>query len=116
MSVLTFAYFNSYFSPPVAATFNVFAPIPCNYTSLPLDGMARYYHFYLRGYARARNFVMSGSIFILISYTREKNHLDKAGIEPGLPAPQASMLSITPLPLGQATSKARLVWIFLCNR
>ena len=29
------------------------APIPCTYTSLPLDGMARNYHFYLRGYARA---------------------------------------------------------------
>ena len=65
-------------------------PIPCTYTSLPLDGMARNYLFYLPGYARARNSVMSGSIFILLPYTREKNHLDNAGIKPNLPALQAS--------------------------
>ena len=45
-------------------------------------------------------FVVSGSIFILPPNTREKNHLDNTGIEPGSPAPQASTLSITPLPLG----------------
>ena len=71
------------------------------YTSLRLDGMAKNYHLYLRGYARARNFFMSGSIFILPPYTREKKHLDNAVIEPGLPAPQASRLYITPSPLGR---------------
>ena len=38
--------------------------------------------------------------FILPPYTREKNHLDNAGIVPGSPAPQASTLSITPSPRG----------------
>ena len=35
-----------------------FTPIPCTYTSLPLDGMARNYIIiiiYLHGYARSRN-------------------------------------------------------------
>ena len=54
--------------------------------------------FYLRGYARAR--ILVWIHFILPPYTREKNHLDNAGIEPGSPAPQASMLSIMPSPLG----------------
>ena len=38
---------------------------------------------------------------------KRKNHLDNAGIEPGLPAQQASALSITPLPLGQSASLAK---------
>ena len=76
-----------------------FTPLPCTYTSSPLDGMARNYHFYLCGYARARNFVMSGSIFIQPPYTREKKHLDNAGIKSSSPAPQTSTLSITPSPL-----------------
>ena len=46
----------------------------------------------------------SGSIFILPPYTREKNHLDNAEIEPGSPAPQASTLSIMPSPLRQKMS------------
>ena len=51
-----------------------FTPIPCTYTSSPLDGISRNYHFhfYLRGYARPCNFVGSGSVFILPPYTREK--------------------------------------------
>ena len=33
-----------------------FTPIPCTYTNLPLDGMARnYIIFYLPGYARSHN-------------------------------------------------------------
>ena len=66
-----------------------YTPIPSTCTSFPLDGMARNDHFYLLGYARARNFIVFGSIFILHPYTQEKNHLDNAGIKPGSPAQQA---------------------------
>ena len=43
-------------SMPLAALLNptnavFFIPIPCTYTSSPLDGMARNYNFYLHGYA-----------------------------------------------------------------
>ena len=70
-------------------------PIPCAYTSLPLDGKAKNNQFfYLRGYARAH--ILVWIHFILPPYTREKNLLDNAGIEPGSPAPQASTLSIMP--------------------
>ena len=36
-------------------------------------------------------------------YTQEKNHLDNAGIKPGLPASQASALFIMPWPLRQTS-------------
>ena len=62
--------------------------------------MARNDHLflYLRGYARAH--ILVWIHFILPPYTREKNHLDNAGIEPGSPALQASTLSIMLSPLG----------------
>ena len=41
--------------------------------------------------SKSRQFIMTGSIFNLPPYAREKNHLDAAGIESGTPAIHYSM-------------------------
>ena len=47
-----------------------FTPIPCAYTSSPLDGMARNFFFYIT------QFIVYGSILFLPPYTRgEEKHL-----------------------------------------
>ena len=63
-------------------------------------------YFLLHGDARSRNFLMSGTIFILPPYAEINDlniatfcFLPTAGIEPMPPAQQESKLSITPLPL-----------------
>ena len=64
---------------------------------------------YISGRTRSCNFIVSGSF--QLPYTRAPFHLNKsfhrciagtAGIKPGPPGQQASVLSITPLPFGQA--------------
>ena len=61
-----------------------------------------YYYFMRIGDASSSKFNVPGSIFNLPPYDERKNHLNSflllptEGIEPGPPAQQASMLSITP--------------------
>ena len=58
--------------------FFFFTPIPCTYTSSPLDGMARnYIIIFLSTWIRKiTQFIVSGSILFLPPYTRgEKKHL-----------------------------------------
>ena len=74
-------------------------PTPCDYTSSPLDGMARNIHFLSTWIRKSTHFGLD-PFYPTTLYTREKNHLDNAGIEPGSPALQASTLSIMPSPLG----------------
>ena len=59
-----------------------FTPIPCTYTSLPLDGMARnyyYYYFYIHGYARSRNlsYLDPFNSYLLLPEER-KNHFGQS--------------------------------------
>ena len=79
-----------------------FSPIPCTYTSLPLDGMARnyyYYYYFLHGYARACD---SSCLDPFNSYLRgeKKNIWTELESNPGPPASQATTLTTRPWLLG----------------
>ena len=62
-----------------------FTPIPCTYTSSPLDGMARNYIIIIVStwIRKITQFIVSESILFLPPYTQGENkHLVWAGIEP----------------------------------
>ena len=60
-----------------------FTPIPCSYTSLPLDGVARnYFFFLLYGYARSCNWSCLDPFISYLLCPRRKTIWSWAGIEP----------------------------------
>ena len=61
---------------PLSSIDIFFTPIPCTYTSSPLDGMAKNYFYFSTWIRKIMQFIMSGSILFLPPYTRgEKKHL-----------------------------------------
>ena len=81
-----------------------FTLIPCTYASLPLDGTARSYYYFLSTWIRkSTQFVMSRSILFLPPYTRgEKKHIwYELESNPGPLASQATVLTTRPWLLGQ---------------
>ena len=61
----------------------LFTPIPCTYTSLPLDSMAKNYFYFLHGYARSCNLSCLDPFYSYHLIPEErKNLLVWAGIEP----------------------------------
>ena len=62
--------------------------------------------------ARPHKFWLACFCFFLLPETREKNPLDSPGLKPGLPAQQASTLSITPSPLEQSITVDGVTKIF----
>ena len=80
-----------------------FTPIPCTYTSLPLNGMARNYYYFLSTWiCKMIQFVASGSIFFLPPYTwgEKKNIWSELELTPGPNASQATALTTRPWLLG----------------
>ena len=104
----------------ISGLLEVFFPIPCTYTSLPLDGMAKIYFYFLHGYARSCNLSCLGPFFshLLIPEER-KNHLVWAEIQPRstcVICSQATALTTRPCLLGQAyLSWSAWEWSWLSN-
>ena len=79
-----------------------FTPIPCTYSSLPLDGMARNYYFYLHGYARSRNLSCLDPFSSNLLIPKEKKNIwSELESNPGPLASQATALTTRPWLLGQ---------------
>ena len=90
----------------VVDAFDFFTPIPCTYTSLPLDGMARNYYFlstWICRICRITRFIMSGSIFsyLLIPEERRKNIWSEGASNPSPLASQATALTTRTWLLGR---------------
>ena len=97
---------------------NFFTPIPCTYTSSPLDGVARNY-LLSTWISKFMQFIISGSIFsyLLIPEEKIKTIWSELESNPGPFASQATSLITKPCLLGLPKRKViatglRLVWQF----
>ena len=78
-----------------------FTPIPCTYTSLLLDGMARNYYFNLHGYARSCNLSCLDPFHSYLLYPRRrKNIWSELESNSGHLASQVTALTTRPWLLG----------------
>ena len=85
-----------------------FTPIPCTYTSLPLDGMARNFFFYMDTQDHAIYHVWIHFIPTSLYPRREKTIWSELESNPGPLASQATALTTRPWLLGQAILNMRL--------
>ena len=90
-------------SPSISLVQSMYFFYKTSHLHHPVDSMVstHFFHIYFVS-ARLHKFYLSSLCFFLLPYTREKNPLGSPGLKPGLPAQQASTLSITPSPLEQS--------------
>ena len=88
--------------PSQAVQAGFFTPIPCTFTSLLLDGMARNYYFLSTWICKITQFVVSGSTLFLPPFTRgeKKNIWSELESNAGPLASQATALTTSPWLLG----------------